>query len=124
MVQASLHAELAEVMIHVQVTPAHPVAVRHGTEDWVRLPLETTGLFSEAVQQSPELVHVGFKLDWWRAPACWFVSGLVANPLGQGSGTQSANHLSRVRCKAPVAGLTFLSPRGARKESLRWHTIW
>ncbi len=40
-------------------------------------------------------------------------------PRGQGTGIQSATHLNNVRLKRDEEGLMYLSPKEARKESLR-----
>ena len=59
-----LDAELAKMMVHVQVAPPEPRLLGHGAEQRVRVPLEIPRLRSHALQQRLELRDVGRELAW------------------------------------------------------------
>ena len=62
-----LNAELAQMMIHVQVTPPQPIAIRHRPEEWMASPTEVFLRARQAIDQRFQLADVGSKISRLRA---------------------------------------------------------
>lgn len=50
--------KLAQVVIHVEISPAHPLCVGHGAKHGVRLPFEVSRLTGKAIQQAMQLLEI------------------------------------------------------------------
>ena len=103
-------AKLPKVMIGVQISPAHPILRRHRPEysdapRRAKAGHRRNGRGWRATKQDP-----GGKSSGREPPLPCSTSGRVRKPLAHCRGTSSANRLSNVRCKKPVAGLAYFSP--------------
>jgi inner membrane protein len=60
-------AELSQMMVYVQIAPAHPFSFGHRTEDRVRLPREIPRLARKAVQKAQQVLYIAFEDNRRRA---------------------------------------------------------
>jgi hypothetical protein len=60
-VPARSHSKLSKMMIHVQISPPHPVPVGHHPENGMRPPRKIPGLPGKPFQQPSKLSHIRFK---------------------------------------------------------------
>jgi len=116
--------ELPQVMIHVEISPTHPVTVTHGAEHRMRLPFELPRPSCKALQKLQQVGPVALELGRWSATMLRVHLGRVFNPWGHFKGEWSAIHFTNQRGKG--IGVTEMrsvfhgfSPIVTRNESLR-----
>jgi hypothetical protein len=75
------NAELPEVMIHMQVAPAHPFIVPHEAEHGMGVALEIPWSTAEPIEQNQQLGAISFEVDWRGTPDELIGFGACLDPV-------------------------------------------
>ena len=117
-------SKLAQVMVHMQVAPAHTLFLAHHPKEGMRLNPESRG---EAVNRSSNSKSSRLSLSKSAGPvppAFGSHSGTVGTPCGHLNGSHNAAQ----RINGPeyrfLTGSAGFSPIAIRNASLKWQIIW
>src|SRR5438552_19103430 len=106
------------MMIHVQVTPTQPIALRHRPEEWMASPTKVP-LPSKPINQRFQLADVGGKFCWLRAASLLIVFRSGRDAMRPADRQVSATHLIRLGPRILLTEVTGRSPMTALNESFR-----